>query len=226
MWNNYFFNIQKKYSMRVSNKEPLVIRFDGKDVTKNKNIDLMNKYNNSFIEAMEKAVEHFTRKYKCYAIFGSDEVSFIFPEPIILMADLDSDKTNHSNEIISLFSQYFFNYFNSFNKNKLIFWHAKCFSIPKEKIISYIKFRSRIIENVMVTYFLKRNNSNNGNVKLEEKIKKCKSMDNYSVLERCQKGTLYYNGDEIVLNEFLNGKVVLKEKEEAKEIEYLFSDLF
>ena len=35
MWINYFFNIQRKYSMRVSKKLPLVIRLDGKDVTKN-----------------------------------------------------------------------------------------------------------------------------------------------------------------------------------------------
>ena len=36
MWNSYFFQIQSKYSMRVSFKNPLVIRLDGKDVTKNK----------------------------------------------------------------------------------------------------------------------------------------------------------------------------------------------
>lgn len=38
MWNSYFFQIQSKYSMRVSFKNPLVIRLDGKDVTKNKNM--------------------------------------------------------------------------------------------------------------------------------------------------------------------------------------------
>mgnify|MGYP001146026664 CR=1 FL=1 len=30
MWNSYFFQIQSKYSMRVSFKNPLVIRLDGK----------------------------------------------------------------------------------------------------------------------------------------------------------------------------------------------------
>ena len=42
MWNSYFFQIQSKYSMRVSFKNPLVIRLDGKDVTKNKKYDLLN----------------------------------------------------------------------------------------------------------------------------------------------------------------------------------------
>ena len=44
MWNSYFFQIQSKYSMRVSFKNPLVIRLDGKDVTKNKKYDLLNNY--------------------------------------------------------------------------------------------------------------------------------------------------------------------------------------
>ena len=222
MWNNYFYNIQKKYSMRVSLKEPLVIRLDGKNITKNKDINLMNlSSDKSFMYAMEKSVEHFTDKYKCLALYGSDEVSFIIENPKLLMEDLDSDADNHSNEIISLFSQYFFHYFNNFDKNKLVFFHAKCFSIPKEKIISYIKYRSRTIENVMVTYFLKRNNANNEKLKLDEKIAKCKEMDNYYMIDKNKNGILYYNGKQILIDEFLKGKVVY-----VKNIEEQFSDLF
>ena len=38
MWNSYFFQIQSKYSMRVSFKNPLVIRLDGKMLQKIKNM--------------------------------------------------------------------------------------------------------------------------------------------------------------------------------------------
>ena len=113
MWNNYFAQIRKKYSMRVSLKEPLVINLDGKDVTKNKNISLLIKHDNGFLDAMEKTVIHFTEKYDCISIFGADEVSFIFLKPIDLIKDLNSDNNNSSNEIIAVFSQYFFDYFNS-----------------------------------------------------------------------------------------------------------------
>lgn len=206
MWKNYFYNIQKKYSMRLSRSEPLVIRLDGKDVTKNKSINLMDNSSKSFINAMKKTAEHFTFKYNAYSIYGSDEVSFIFPNPELLMQDLDSDSDNHSNEIISLFSQYFFHYFNNFDKNKLVFFHAKGFSIPKEKVTSYIKYRARSIENVMVTYFLKRNNANIQDASLAEKIEKCKTIQGYDAIETYQKGTLYYNGKEISLEEFLMRK--------------------
>ena len=222
MWNNYFYNIQKKYSMRVSTKEPLVIRLDGKDVTKNKNIDLINRLDNSFLDALEKSVAYFSSLYNCYAIYGSDEVSFIFPEPFKVIEDLSSDKCTSSNEIISVFSQYFFQYFNHFDKHKIVYWHAKCFSIREEKLISYIKYRSRIIENVLATYFLKHNHISIGNVNLEEKLNKCKSLENYSSLEKIQKGILYYNGKEIILNDFLNGKVTYAKSQNTDD---MFSSL-
>lgn len=215
MWKNYFFQIQKKYSMRVSTKQPLIIRFDGKDVTKNKNIDLLGIYKNSFLNNLEKTVKHFTQKYNCFSIFGSDEVSFILTKPMLLMEDLDLEKTNHSNEIISLFSQYFFDYFNNFDKNKKIYWHGKCFSIPENKIKSYIKYRSGVIKNVMVTYFLKTKGVHLENIKLIEKEKQCKQFLDYNILEKVQKGILYYNGYEIRLEEFIreNIKIQCQKKE-------------
>lgn len=223
MWNNYFYNIQKKYSMRLSLKEPLVIRLDGKNITKNNMIDLMNiSSSKSFMYAMRESVKHFTSKYKCYSIYGSDEVSFIFIEPMKLMRDLDSDSDNHSNEIISLFSQYFFNYFNNFDKNKIVFFHAKCFSIPNEKVTSYIKYRSRVIENVMVTYFLKKECLNQEILKLDDKIDKCKQMPNYYILEEIKRGMLYYSGRQIGYDEFLNGDIVYKENIKEEQ----FSELF
>lgn len=49
MWHSYFYQIQSKYNMRVSIKNPLVIRLDGKNVTKNRNYDLLNNYEGSFL---------------------------------------------------------------------------------------------------------------------------------------------------------------------------------
>ena len=62
MWQSYFFQIQSKYNMRVSLKEPLVIRLDGKNITKNKDFDLINNYEGSFVNILEKTVKYFSRK--------------------------------------------------------------------------------------------------------------------------------------------------------------------
>ena len=208
MWQSYFLQIQNKYNIRISTKKPLVIRYDGKDVTKNKNLDLLNNYEGSFINQLEKTVKYFTDKYHCYALFGSDEVSFIFTDPMLVIADLDKDKYNTSNEIIALFSQYFFDYFNNLNKNIKIFWHGKCFSINQEKMSSYLKFRSKVIRNVMTTYFLKRKNIHMGNNKMEEREEFCKKYPEYDILKEMQDGILYFDGQRIDLNEFYNGNIV------------------
>ena len=221
MWNSYFFQIQSKYSMRVSFKNPLVIRLEGKDVTKNKKYDLLNNYEGNFRNTLEKTAEFFTRKYKCLAILGSDEISFIFTDPLVVISDLDKEKWNSSNEIISVFSQYFFDYFNEHNKQSKVFWHGKCFSIRNEKINSYIKFRSSIIKNVMTTYFLSKYNIKMGKEKQEKREIECKKLQGYEVLEDIQDGVLYLEGDRIEIIEFYKGNI-----KKVKSTEHKSSDLY
>lgn len=204
MWNNYFFQIQKKYSMRLSLAKPLVIRLDGKDVTKNSKINIMDEYKGSFLDALKKTAKYFSEKYHCLSIIGSDEISFIIFDPNIAINDLEpSDKTNYSNEIIAMFSQYFFNYFNSIFKLGNVFWHAKCFSINEDKVVSYLKYRSRIIENVLVTYFLKKKNANIQDEKLNDKIERAAKYNDYPVLKKIQNGLLYLNGRQIDLKDYI-----------------------
>ena len=221
MWNSYFFQIQSKYSMRVSFKNPLVIRLDGKDVTKNKKYDLLNNYEGNFRNTLEKTAEFFTKKYKCLAILGSDEISFIFTDPLVVISDLDKEKWNTSNEIISVFSQYFFDYFNEHNKQSKVFWHGKCFSIKNEKINSYIKFRSSVIKNVMTTYFLSKYNIKMGKEKQEKREIECKKLQGYDVLEDIQNGVLYLEGDRIEITEFYKGNI-----KKVKSTEHKSSDLY
>lgn len=221
MWNSYFFQIQSKYSMRMSFKNPLVIRLDGKDVTKNKKYDLLNNYEGNFRNTLEKTAEFFTKKYKCLAILGSDEISFIFTDPLVVISDLDKEKWNTSNEIISVFSQYFFDYFNEHNKQSKVFWHGKCFSIRNEKINSYIKFRSSIIKNVMTTYFLSKYNIKMGKEKQEKRENECKKLQGYEVLEDIQNGVLYLEGDRIDIIEFYKGNI-----KKVKSTEHKSSDLY
>ena len=206
MWNNFFNNIQRKYTMRLSQKSPVVVRLDGKDVTKNPNINLIDISKNGFYDSFKQTAKYFTQKYNCIAILGSDEVSFIIEEPEVLLNDVTSV---YSNEVISVFSQYFFQYFSHFDNNKIIFWHGKCFSIPKGKELSYIKYRSRIIENVVTTYFLKRKGIPNcGVIPLEKRLKMCETYDDYNKISNIKNGTLIFNGNEIDLNEYYNGNIV------------------
>ena len=204
MWFNYFYQIQKKYRIRLSTKTPLIVRLDAKNVTKNKVIDLIDTSKDSFLYYLEKTVKYFTKKYHCYAIIGADEVSFVFIDPMPFIKNLNAVKHHNSERIVSLFSQYFFDFFNSFNNNRKIFWDVKCFSIPYDKATSYISYRSKSIKEIMVTYFLKTKGAKVRDVKMDEKIAQCSKFPDYKLLDKIKDGFLYFNGDKIDLNEFLN----------------------
>lgn len=223
IWKDYFANLRNKYSMRVSIKRPLVINLDGKGLTNNKFFSLMDNTKGGFIDIMERTVQYFTKKYNCMSIFGTDEVSFIFENPLSIIEDLNSDLNTKSDEIISMFSQYFFEYFNSINKKENVFWHGECFSIPSDKMNSYIKYKSGAIKNVITTYFLKKNGVvNAGRIKLPEKIKMCKEYDLYDkALKNIENGILYLNGDRIDIQEYLNGNIKkIEALEKNKNLDY------
>lgn len=169
-------------------------------------------------------MEGFKKKYRCLAICGSDEVSFIFLNPSIVISDTDNDRCSYTNEIISVFSQYFFDYFNELSNQK-IFWHGKCFSIEEKKIKSYIKYRSNIIKNVLTTAFLIKHKNYIPNESMSSKLDKCKNYEDYDVLEPIQDGILFFDGDEIDLKEYYNDKVIKKNSQDITDDDN-FSNLF
>lgn len=220
MWHSYFFGLQRKYSVRVSSKTPLVIRLDGKDVTKNTSINTLVLHKGSFLQSFNECARYFTDKFGGYAIFGSDEISFIFTEPKILFSAFASETDNSSNEIISLFSQYFFDYFNNMYDGEKLFFHAKCFSILENKIASYVKHRMRIITNVNTTKFLIANNNYTPRLKLKEMIKMCENTNGYSYFKDIIKGTMYCSGKKINLEEFLKGNIKEIKEFEKEEVDF------
>lgn len=230
-WNDYFGNIRAKYDLRVNPKKPLVIFLDGKNVTTGKDFNLLNSGKDSFIDVMEQTVKYFTYQYDCIAICGVDEVSFIMKSAESIIDKINSSRNFRSNEITSVFSQYFFEYFNKINKNNVVYWHAKCYSIPTQKVQSYIKYRSKVIFNTFTTYFLKKNMVKNaGKMNPEDKIKLCKQMDYYDDIEKYARGIVYYKGEQIDLDEYLNGNIKIVKENKKENSEYIdpkaFNELF
>ncbi len=154
MWNNYFGNIENKYDLKMNNHTPIVIFIDGKDITKSFKYNLISETKNSFNDIFEQTIKHFSRELDCIAISGVDEVSFIF-EDSKKIKKIVSNRTYKAHEIVSIFSQQFYKYFNDRYTNGPVYWHCKCSNIPKGKIKSYIKYRSLTILELTVTYFLK-----------------------------------------------------------------------
>lgn len=230
-WNDYFGNIRNKYNMRVSRSKPLVIDLDGKNVTTSVIFSLVDNSEGGFLDIMEQTVKHFTAEYNCLAIFGVDEVSFIFENAESIIDKINKSKNFKSDEIISIFSQYFFEYFNKLNMKQTIYWHGKILSIPEQKIKSYILYKSQSILNVFTTYFLKKNMIKDaGHINLDEKIKLCKENQYYKEIEQYERGILYFKGERIDLGEYLNGNIKIISPTEKQKAEYIdlkaFDNLF
>lgn len=217
-WFNYFSNMRNKYNMRVSANKPLIIFLDAKDSSKN-NRFLLKDRKNGFFDSMGLTAQYFTRRYNCISIFGTDEISFIIEDTDNFIDSINNEKSYRTHDIASIFSQYFFEYFNSVYEGETVYWHCKCFNIAKEKVQSYIRFKSKGILKGITSIFLKQNGVRNAyGIKLEEKLEMCKSYETYSLLEEYKEGVLYYNGNKIDLNEYFKGNIVmLEEKNETVE---------
>ena len=215
---NYFLHLANKYNLYVSKKNPIVIFLDGKNVTSSNFFNLIDESANSFNDYFEKAVRCFCKKYKCIAIYGIDEVSFIFENADSLICDNDF-KNLKSQNIVSVFSQKFFEYMiKTSNKKYKIYWHCKLSNIPKGKIMSYIKYRSITIHELFITYFLKKMNVKNaGKIKLSEKIKMANSYKEFSSINQFAKGHLCINGDLIDLESYINNNNIVKLPEIERE---------
>ena len=138
-WNNYFGNIENKYNLKMTDSKPIVIFLDAKDITKSMNHNLITENKNSFNDIFEQTIKYFTIKLNCMAISGVDEVSFIF-EDGKKIKEFVASKKYKAHELVSVFSQCFYKYFNDRYKSEPIYWQCKCSNIPKGKINSYIKF--------------------------------------------------------------------------------------
>lgn len=207
-WNNYFDNIKNKYNLKMNTNNPIVIFVDGKDITKSLKYNLIVESKDSFNDIFEQTIKYFTMKFDCIAISGVDEVSFILEDSRKLQ-NFVSRRKYKAHDIISIFSQYFYQYFNARYTNGPVYWHCKCSNIPKGKIKSYIRYRSLTIYELNLTYFLKRKQLKDaGKIALTEKEQKCNEMKDYQEFKKFAKGKLYINGQQVYLAAFLNNEII------------------
>lgn len=207
-WINYFDNISNKYNLKMNKNNTIVIFIDGKDITKSSKHNLIIENKNSFNDILEQTVKYFSKKLDCISILGVDEVSFIINDWKKLKEFIPLRKYR-SHDLVSIFSQHFYKYFNDRYSNGPVYWHCKCSNIPKEKLKSYIKFRSLTILELNLTYYLKRKNFKNaGNINLSEKKQKCEEFSDYKEFKKIENGKLYISDQKIDIESFLNDKIV------------------
>lgn len=150
---NYFGMIEDNYCRYIGFNKPLVVRFDGVNITKNLNINMLDVNPGGFAYALINTARIMSEKYRCFAIAESDEISLVFAEPSMLKRKFSSNKVQ---KISSIFSQEIFEVFNTIYNGDTVYFDAKTFNIPFDKIESYIKYRQLSAKCVCNTYLAKR----------------------------------------------------------------------
>lgn len=162
---DYFGDRQKRYESQISLSTPFVIRFDGKNCTANGIRDLTAPGKGEFAQSLITAAQNLTRKYKGLAYVDLDEVSLIVTEPAIVFNRVGSAKTQDITAVLS--QELYVEFDKEYIGYKPVYFAANMFSIPNNKVVSYIQYRTKSCQNVNRVYFSKKNglNYHRGNVK-------------------------------------------------------------
>lgn len=203
-WFSFFGNMRNKYNMRVSATKPIILFLDAKNSSKN-NGNLLKESENDFFSALELASKYFSEVYNCMSLCGTDEISFIIESSTVFIDSINNKRNFRTHDIVSIFSQYFFEYFNSIYEGETVYWHCKCFNIAREKINSYIRFKSNGIQKGVTSIFLKKKGVKNAyGIKLKDKLEMCKQYPEYSAIQEYKDGIFYYRGKKTSLDEYYN----------------------
>ena len=185
---NYFGMIEDLYCSKISFFKPIVIRFDAENITKNKEFNILDVSIGDFAYALINTARVLSETYKTYVFCSTDEIDLIFINDTFLHKRFKNRKTQR---ISSIMSQTLSEVFHSFYKKNKIYFDAKTFNIPMEKVYSYIEYRqkSAFCVNIPLSMITQ---------KLNEYVPYINKDYQYF-----QKGILYLNGHLIQLDDYL-----------------------
>lgn len=207
---NYFESIADKYCRYLSFKKPLVIRFDGVNITKNRGIDMLDVSEGGFAYAIIKTAITLSKKYHAFTFVESDEISLVISDSSSIKRKFSSNKVQ---KVSSILSQEVFEIFNKLYRGDTVYFDAKAFNIPFEKIESYFIYRQKSALCVCSTYIAKRHLSYDKycDLKLEQIIH---NLDTYCKdiphdYEYVKEGIIYYDGYYIDREDFFADNYVM-----------------
>lgn len=145
----YFKNLENKYRAQLSKNNPLVIRLDGKDITKN-----FEKYNlmdpDGFTYSLYDTAKNVCSAYHCRIYAVMDELSIIFLNPHEFFSKFTTvDSLRCGCVFLQDFIEYYWEHYEH------VKFKISIFSIKYDVIESYINSREKTGENTSVFYFAK-----------------------------------------------------------------------
>lgn len=166
---DYFKTIENKYSSRLGTDKAICVRLDGKGVCKNKNINMISNEDGGFFDSAKKAALEVSRKLNCNIYFVSDEFNIVFEDARVALAKFGKLEAQ---KISTLVSQEIFSSFNENYSGETIYFDARTFSLPIEKVNCYLHHRMSLGTNAIINSCFRTdlNNKKRRNVQLSRII--------------------------------------------------------
>ena len=208
---NFFSKIENKYNIALKKDRCIILRYDARNTTKNKNINLLKEDEGSFAYALKKATEELTKKYNCLAYIASDEINLIILDT---KKFLKYFKSNYAQEITASISQELSFLFHKNYKKNFIIFAGRAFSVYRDNINSYLIYRKHTNVSVLTVYYIKRYSKNYINFQnksfLELDEIASKNIEGYNERTLYQKeGICYLNGNEYPIETILTNDLKL-----------------
>lgn len=167
-----FPELEKEYRSFLSDSHPLVIRLDGKNVTKkHKKYPLTNEH--GFTWHLYQTGKSLAANKNCLIYAGLDEISFLYPDPADFLFEFDDSNTMYCSAIfLQRFCQIFWKIYPN------VLFGMSVFQLPRaEDCPDYIAYRKKLVYWAALTWLAKEYLSKeNYHLKTEEEV--------YNVLEK------------------------------------------
>ena len=74
---DFFCKIEDKYNIALKKDRGVILRFDARNTTKNKSINLLDESEGSFSYALKQTAKLLSSKYKCIVYIACDEINIL-----------------------------------------------------------------------------------------------------------------------------------------------------
>lgn len=145
----YFKKIEQNHRTQLNPHLPIIVRFDGKNVTKDhKRFHLLQP--NGFTDAITSAAMRLAKYGNCVIYSYLDEVSIIFLEPqMFFLLTEDYDLLYSAVMILQKFKDYLPEEF------KNVKFNISVFNIPQDQYFNYVLYRKHYCKESTLVYYAK-----------------------------------------------------------------------
>ena len=204
---DFFSKIENKYNIGLKRNRPIILRFDARNTTKNKEINLLDETKDSFSYALKETCKILSLKYQCLIYVACDEINIIIKDTKRFLKNF---KSNLAQEITTTIGQEISFYFHQYYKKDFILFAGRCFSVYEDNINSYLIYRKHTNIPVLTIYFLKRHSGidihKKSYLELDKYAKENLELYNKRTLYQSE-GIIYLKGKEYSIEDYLTNNI-------------------